>query len=122
MWTMDAWNNNSTWNRHNGRGYRVRVTKIKHAITRMKRHIKPTDISTTDYLWIEMAKANQTLAVDRLNELADNVTQLYKSDQYNGIETEEKNSVSKDDAQNMPHTVQLKKTCIHRKHRHNKTK
>ena len=88
----------------------------------MKRHIKPTDISTTDYLWIEMAKANQTLAVDRLNELADNVTQLYKSDQYNGIETEEKNSVSKDDAQNMPHTVQLKKTCIHRKHRHNKTK
>ena len=62
----------------NGGSYRVKSTKTGHAITRTKRHIKPTNISAEDYLWNEMAKANQTLATDGLNKLNDHFTQFHK--------------------------------------------
>ena len=65
---------------HNGRSYRVRVTNIGRVTTRMKRQIKPTNITAEDYLQNEMAKGNQTLAADGLNKLADHFMQLHKSD------------------------------------------
>ena len=55
-----------------------------------------------------MAKASQTLAVHRLNELINHFMQLHKSDQYNGTEVGEKYSVNKENTRNMPHTGQLK--------------
>ena len=60
---------------HSGICYRVRVTKSAHAITRMKGHIKPTNILAEDYLQNETVKANQTLAADRLNEFFHHFTQ-----------------------------------------------
>ena len=45
---------------HDEGSYRVSLTKTGHGITRTKKHIKPTDISTEDYLQNEMAKANET--------------------------------------------------------------
>ena len=59
---IEPWTDN-----HNGRSYRIRVTKTGHVITRTKRHIKSTNVSVDDYLWNEMTKASQTLAADRLN-------------------------------------------------------
>ena len=42
-------------------------------------------------LWMHgMAKANHTLAADRLNEPTDHFIQLHKSDQYDRKEMEEK--------------------------------
>ena len=35
---------------HNGRNYRIRVTKTEHAISRMKRHLKLNNISAEDCL------------------------------------------------------------------------
>ena len=52
-----------------GRYYTVWVTKMNCAITRTKRHIKPTNTAAVDYSWNESTKANQTPAADRLNEL-----------------------------------------------------
>ena len=37
-------------NDHDSRGYRIRVTKTGHAITTMKRHIKPNSISAEDHI------------------------------------------------------------------------
>ena len=65
-------------------------------MTRMKRHIKPTNMLTEEYLWNETAKANQTLAADGLNELIDHFKPLHKSDEYNRTEMEGKDSVNKD--------------------------
>ena len=41
---------------HNGRGYRVRVNKTGYEITRMKTHVKPTNMSAEHYLQNEMPK------------------------------------------------------------------
>ena len=74
----------------NGRSYRVRETKTGHTTIRMKRHIKPTKIFVEDYHWNEMTKANQTLAVDRQNELVNHFMQLDKNDHHNKTKIEDK--------------------------------
>ena len=71
------------------RRYQVRVTKMGHAITRMKRYIKPTNISAKDYIQNEIAKANQMLSEERLFQHNDHFVQFHKSNQYNTTETEE---------------------------------
>ena len=50
-----------------------------------------------------MAKANQTLPADRLNELTDHFMQLCNSDHYGRAEMEEKDGVNKENARNMAH-------------------
>ena len=100
---------------HNCRISRVRVTKTGHAIIRMKRHIKPTNVSAEDYLLNKMAKASQTMAEDRLNELTDHSTQLHKSDQKkNGRERQ---------GECQKHTTYraIEQTCICKRHGCNKT-
>ena len=78
----------------------------------MMRHIKPTTIAREDYLQNGNAEANRLL---------DYFTYLFKSDQYNRTETEEKVSVNRDNARNMPSYKETEQTCIHREHGHNKT-
>ena len=46
----------------------VRVTKLA-VQSPTKRYIKPTNISAEGYFWNQVAKANQTMAADRLNEV-----------------------------------------------------
>ena len=62
-----------------GRSYRIRVTKIGHAIMGMKRHVEVTNIYTEGYLRNKILKARQARAVDRLNELTDLFIQLHKT-------------------------------------------
>ena len=61
----------------------------------------------TDYLWNEMMKANQMLAADRLNELIDQFMLINKDAQFNKTEVDKTNDVSKNNAKNMQHTLQL---------------
>ena len=63
---------------HNSRCYRIRVTKTKHTITRMKRQIKPSNIFAEDPLQNEIKKASHALAADRLNELVNHFTHRSK--------------------------------------------
>ena len=49
---------------HSSRGYRM--SKTGCAITRRKRHIKPSSISTEEYLQNEMTKTNKSTAANKL--------------------------------------------------------
>ena len=50
-----------------------------------------------------MAKTNQTLVADRLNEHTDYFMQPHKSNQCNWTDTEDKDSVNGDNTKNMPY-------------------
>ena len=64
---------------HNGRNYRIRVTKIGLMfITIMKRYVMATPISTEDYLRNEASKAKYPCTADRVNELLDHFLKLHK--------------------------------------------
>ena len=92
---------------HNGRGYRVQVTKRGCAITRMKRDLKPTNILAEDYIQNQITKANQTLAADTLNELTDQFMQILEDHQFNKNEDEDNNNISKDNTRSISHKGQL---------------
>ena len=56
---------------HSGRCNKIRETKIRHIITRIKWYVKTTPISTEDYLRNEMVIANKHQTDDKLNENTD---------------------------------------------------
>ena len=100
---MSAWDDNRIGtDDHNGRNYRIRVTKTECAKTRMKKHIKPTNILAEDYLQKDMTKANLILAPDSLDEEIHHFMQIHKDDHFNKTEAEEKDSI-----RNTSHTRQL---------------
>ena len=62
-------------------------------------------MSKEDYLQNEMVKGTERLAAETLNEFIDHFT----DHQYNRTKLEEKDSVNKDNARNIPYTAQLNK-------------
>ena len=56
---------------YKGRSYRVQVIKNGHIITRMKRHVRATQISAEDHLRKVMSKANRPQTNNKLNEFMD---------------------------------------------------
>ena len=46
---------------HNGRSYKIRMTKIGHTITRTRRHMKSIPITAEDYIHYQVKKTNKLI-------------------------------------------------------------
>ena len=73
---------------HKRRSYKIIMTKTRHTITRMKRHVKTTPISAEDYLRKEMSKANLPQTDDKLNELIDCFALQIQHEHFNNLQME----------------------------------
>ena len=77
-----------------GTSYKIRVTKTRCIITRVKRHVKATPISVEDYLRKDMSKANRTQTINSMNLWTTFVQLMTCSNEHlNEMETEENDTI-----------------------------
>ena len=58
-WTYGTMEGKSNQN-HDGRSYHIHITKRGQLVTQNRQHIKPTQISTEQYLWDQLHKHIKT--------------------------------------------------------------
>ena len=73
-----------------GRSNKIRVTKTRCIITRMKRNMKANPVLVEDYLGKDMSKANRPQADKKLHELTFCFALLKHCDHLNDLEMEGK--------------------------------